>query len=223
MSIIKNKHFPEGAVPNAADLNAVYDTLATDSVQAINTAKKWATRDHLNPAATKLNHIWWDDYPEGGTIFSTNSATLVTITNDPGQPTEVLPNYTAQNVILLRVLATGNVTDNIITTFGDGGGGQTYFDLYQFVIKVTYNTVSTTEMCYGNYSFTNLAGVRITNPPAVNFLNKPINWRNFSIGGIRTFPAGTVINKVELQCKVGNTGNTLKIGRNNLSVIIAEN
>ena len=223
MAIIKNKHFEEGVAPLAADLNAVYDTLATDSVQAINTAKKWAIRDHLNPAATKLNHIWWDDYPEGGTIFSTNSATLVTITNDPGQPTEVLPNYTAQNVILLRVLATGNVTDNIIATFGDGGGGQSYFDLYQFSIKVTYNTTLTTEMCYGNYSFTSLAGVRITNPPAVNFLNKPINWRNFSIGGIRTFPAGTVINKVELQCKVGNTGNTLKIGRNNLSVIIAEN
>ena len=120
-------------------------------------------------------------------------------------------------------MATGNVTDNVIATFGDGGGGQSYFDLYQFSIKVTYNTTSTTEMCYGNYSFTNLAGVRLANPPAINYLNKPINWRNFSIGGIRTFPAGTVINKVELQCKVGNATNTLLIGRNNLSVIIAEN
>ena len=223
MSIIKNKHFAEGTVPTAANLNLVYDTLASDTVKAVNTSKKWATRDHLNPAARKLNHLYWDDYPEGGTIFTTQSATAVTITNAPGQPTEVNPNYTAQNVILFRVLATGNVTDNEIAQFGNGGGGNTEDNLYQFIIKVTYNTSSTVEMCYGNYSFTNLAGVRIANPPAINYNNKGINWRNFSIGGIRTFPAGTVINKVELQCRVGDTANKLFIGRNNLSLIISEN
>lgn len=218
MGKIIKKMFVAGDTADAALLNDPYDSLATEFIEADNTSKKWANRDFINEGGGRLNNLY-HDYNNGFVPFSTNSTTLVTISNG-GDLREVNPNYTCQNDVVVRLCANGLTGIPLLEAL-DYTGGNPQNNQYQIAFKITYDTTSTKIISYGNYSWTAYAAACDNGFPSATA--KPINYRNFGLSILEPFPAGTIINKVELQAKVGNAANTLNILRNNLFVVIAEN
>ena len=151
--------------------------------------------------------------------FTTSSTTLTTISNG-GDLREVNPNYTCQNDVVVRLCANG-LTGIPRVEVKDFTGGNPQYNQYQIAFKITYNGASTKIISYGNYSWFAYAAACDFGAPAAS--PKSINYRNFGLSILEPFPAGTIINKVELQAKVGDAANELTILRNNLFVVIAEN
>ena len=218
MALITKKYFEGGEKLTAANLNAPYDTLASTTVQGVNTADKWANRDYINEAGPDLNKVY-HDYNNGATPFSTNSTTSVVVTNGADART-ITATHTCVNPCLLRVWADGTIGIPIWEV-KDYSGANPPHNLYQLTLLVTFNTTSTRRIHYGNWSFSALSGVTGFGAPAAS--PGTINYRNFGISGATLFQAGDVINKIELLAKVGNAGNTLVIGRNVLFATISEN
>lgn len=214
MSIITKKFFTPGSQPTAAELNAPYDSLAADTVDGENTADRWINREIVYEAGVQPNELYYTGY-NGSTVMVTSS-TAETVVNNGGNRRITL-NYTATNDIVLRATVDGVVAEMDVADWSTNS----WYNLYQFSIWVTYNTIDQVRLTYGNYSFNKMAHALVAGTPAVT--QKPIQWRNFQIGGLLTFPPGTVINNVELRVKVGNGANVLQIGRSNLTLVIAEN
>tara|TARA_R110001632_G_scaffold17323_1_gene55018 strand:- start:520 stop:1176 length:657 start_codon:yes stop_codon:yes gene_type:complete len=218
MALINKKYFEGGEKLTAANLNAPYDTLASTTVQGVNTADKWANRDYINEAGPDLNKVY-HDYNNGATPFSTNSTSSVVVTNGADART-ITTTHTCVNRCLLRVWADGTIG---IPTYEqkDYSGGNPPKNLYQFTLQVTFNGSSVRRIHYGNWSFGALSGVLGNGAPAA--AQSTINYRNFGISGATLFQPGDVINKIELLAKVGDAANTIVIGRNALFVTISEN
>jgi hypothetical protein len=214
MSIIGKKLYVGGDIPEQTLLNAPYDALEADVVEGENTGDRWINREIVYEAGTQPNYFNWTAY--NGFVPMTTSST-VEVKVDNGGNREILPAYTATNDIVLRATADGVIT----TAEVEDWTTNSWYNLYQFSIWVVINGGTKIRLTYGNFSFVKMAHALIDGPPAVR--QDPIQWRNFQIGGFLTFPAGTVINEVSLQVKVGFGGNVLNIGRSNLSLIIAEN
>ena len=218
MSKITRKYITAGDTADAAFLNAPYDALATDTVDGYNTADKWANRDYINEIGPDINKLY-HDYNNGATPFSTSSTTLTQVVNG-ADVREINPNYTCANDVILRVWADG--TTGIPTWENrDFSGGSPWQNLWQVAISVTYNTTFKRTIEYGNWSFSPWAMACTAGAPAA--APDTINYRNFALSGITLFNPGDVINKIELLAKVGDAGNTLVIGRNNLFAVIVEN
>jgi len=218
MSTILNKKYIEAGSPlNAADLNAPYDLLASDTIDAVNTADKWANRDFINEVGPDLNKLY-HDYNNGAIPFSTSSTTDVVVTNG-GDQRIINVNYTCDNDVLVRIWADG--TTGIPTWEAkDFAGGNPQNNQWQVSIWIVTNGGIKTRVNYGNFSFSAYSNVTLNGAPASS---KTINYRNFGISGVIPLPSGTVIDQIQLLAKVGNAGNTLVIGRNNLFAVVVEN
>lgn len=214
MSIITKTHYKAGEKPTAAELNGPLDNLATDKVEGVNTADKWANREFIFETGVEPNQTYFTGY-NGFTKMTTNSTTEVNVSN--GGNRTITTNYTATNDIIVRATA-----DGIVETLDyEDWDTSPEYNLYQFSIWVVTNGGTKTRLTYGNYSFVKMAGSLIYGTPAVT--QNTIAWRNFQIGGILTFPPATVVDRVELLVKVGFGGNSITIGRSNLSLVITEN
>lgn len=217
MSIILNTQtFLAGSAPTAAELNAPYDSLTTTNLDGQNTDKQWATKDHLNPS-TQINRLKYFSYV-GATVFTTTSTTEVLLAPG-GTPIRVSPAYTSTNDFVLRIQANGTVDEPIQTVLG-ASTSDPVDDLYQFIIKVTTNTGSS-NIAYANYSFGKLAYATTDGAPVI--WPDPLWYRNWNISAIKSYPAGTEIQKVEIFVKVGDAGNTLSVGYSNIMSHIMEN
>jgi hypothetical protein len=217
MSIIFNTPtFVPGSSPNATELNAPYNNLASTNLDGDNTDKQWATRDHLNPLQP-VNNLKYFSYV-GATVFTTTSTTEVLLAPG-GTAIRVSPNYTSANDFVLRIQANGTVNEPLQTVFG-ASTSDPVDDLYQFIIKVTTNTGSS-NIAYANYSFSKLAYATTAGAPAI--WPDPLWYRNWNISAIKSYPAGTQIQKVEIFVKVGDAGNTLSVGYSNIMSHIMEN
>ena len=222
MSIIKNPVIIAGETPDAAKLNAPYDALAADVVNDDNTKEEWAGRAHLN-IATPINKLFTKDY-DANTPWSIPATTFTTIDNTGADPTEINPAYTLENDALIRVQGTGLIGEISIGTDnrdGNGTAGQSYFNTYAFQIKITYNTTFSVVIAAGSYSLTGKA--RLTYFPTSAVVRDPIQYRSFGLTGCIGLPAGTIINKVELQAAIGSTLNDVEVLHNHLHLIISEN
>jgi hypothetical protein len=214
MAIVTKKHFVGGDTPTATELNKPYDDLASSDVTEENTADRWVNREIVNEAGIQPNELYWASYVAGA-VMTTNSTTEVVVNN--GGNREIVLNYTATNDIIVRATADGVVQEVKYENWTTNS----WYNLYQFSIWVTHDGGVKTRLTYGNFSLVKMAHALYGGPPSV--VQKTIQWRNFQLGGFLSFPAGTLIEKVELLVKVGYIGNSIEIGRSNLSLVIAEN
>jgi hypothetical protein len=105
---------------------------------------------------------------------------------------------------------------------GNGTTAQINKNTYAFQLKMSLNssgTPSTVTVANCTYSFTKKAALTTE----TDAYGAWIQWRSFSFSGLYTLVAGNVIDSIELQACVGDTGNTLNIRHNHIQAIIVEN
>lgn len=219
MGRITNQYFGDGEAPSAADLNAVYDSVAGDDVEDVNLDTEWAQREHFN-STNSITSLYTFDY-DGTVDWNTTSITMATIENVSGTPSKVTPNYSTHGDTIVRVHATGLVAETSLNTNdGNGSSGQTNYNTYAFQLKMSLNSsASTVNIANCTYSFTPKAA--ITSTSTSTQLN--MNYRCFSVSGLYYLAAGNVIDAIELQACVGLANNSIDIQHNHIQVIVVEN
>jgi len=219
MGRITNQYFGDGEAPSAADLNAVYDSVAGDDVEDVNLDTEWAQREHFN-STNSITSLYTFDY-DGTVDWNTTSITMATIENVLGTPSKVTPNYSTHGDTIVRVHATGLVAETSLNTNdGNGSSGQTNYNTYAFQLKMSLNSsASTVNIANCTYSFTPKAA--ITSTSTSTQLN--MNYRCFSVSGLYYLAAGNVIDAIELQACVGLANNSIDIQHNHIQVIVVEN
>jgi hypothetical protein len=221
MSKVGNQYFDAGQAPSATELNAVYDSVAADSVENVNLDTEWAQRQHFSPSNSIVTLSTFDY--DGTADWTTTSTTFTTIENVVSTPSKVEPNYTAHSDVVVRVHASGLVGQLAMApgvNDGNGTSGQINLNTYAFRLLMTINGGSSTvDMANCTYSFTKKAAITST----TNYYTAWIQWRTFSFSGLYTLSAGNVIDSIELQACVGDSGNTLNIRHNHIQAIVVEN
>jgi len=223
MGKIANQYFEGGQTPTAAELNAVYNSVAGDSVKDVNLNTEWAQREHFS-SSSSITSLYTFDY-DASADWATNSTTFTTIENVAGTPSKVLPNYSTHANVVVRVHASGLISELSMTApqdDGNGTAGQIDYNTYAFRLLMSLNgsgTPSTEVVAQCTYSFTKKAAIT-TNTTGYEAW---IQWRSFAFSGLFTLPASNIIDAIELQACVGNTGNTLRIRHNHIQAIIVEN
>ncbi len=219
MGRITNQYFGDGEAPSAADLNAVYDSVAGDDVEDVNLDTEWAQRKHFN-TTNSITSLYTFDY-DGTADWNTTSTNMTTIENVSGTPSKVTPNYTTHGDTIIRVHATGLVAETSLNTNdGNGSSGQINYNTYAFQLKMSLNSsASTVNIANCTYSFTPKAA--ITSTSTSTQLN--MNYRCFSVSGLYYLAAGNVIDAIELQACVGLANNSIDIQHNHIQVIVVEN
>tara|TARA_B100000287_G_scaffold72193_2_gene63835 strand:- start:18612 stop:19280 length:669 start_codon:yes stop_codon:yes gene_type:complete len=222
MSKIGNQYLDGGVVPTAAQLNAVYDAVAADTINNDNVETDCANRMHFSDTpGNRINQLSTFDY-DGTADWATSSTAWTTIENVAGTPSKVEPNYTAHGQIVIRVQASGLVTELTLSASkdGDGTNAQIPYNTYAFRLFATLNSGGTTvDIANCTYSFSPKAAITTENQGVV----ERIQYRSFAFSGLATVNAGVTIDKVELQACVGFNGNTLKVQHNHIQLIVVEN
>lgn len=225
MSIVGNQYFEAGQKPTASELNAVYDAIDTDTLDADNLDVEWANREHFDPTVSdKLNRIFTFDY-DGTVNWTTTSETWTTIENVGGTPSRILPNYICRGKALIRVHASGLISN--LRLEGDDGNGtsaQINYNTYAFRLYIGLNgstTPTTIDIANCTYSFTPKAALTSFN--TYGSLSDPINYRSFSFSGVAVLQANDVIDSIVLQACVGHAGNELNVQHNHIQMIVVEN
>jgi len=230
MTIIKTNFFEEDDIPTAAQLNQPFVDLATASadIQPENTAQNWITRAHMSPTLA-CNKLYSFKY-EGTGPFATSSTSYVTINN--GSASEATLNYAPNKYEILRIEASGLVTDIDCQISYDNTdtGNEGKHNYYAFQLLLTYNDGAgslTTSLGEWGYSFTTSTGVArywTTNTGVVSNTGTPLGYQTFQFSttlqytgtsGARTYE------KISLQTKVYNASNKLKVTRNNIVAVMA--
>jgi hypothetical protein len=219
MGKIGNQYFVGGQAPTASELNAVYDSVAADTIQDVNLDTEWAQRKHFS-SSNSITSLYTFDY-DGTTDWTTTSTTFTTIENVGGTKSKVTPNYSTHGNVVVRVHASGLIAETVLlTNDGNGQSGQINYNTFAFRLFMTLNGSATTvDVANCTYSFTKKAA--ITNQNVSTQLN--MNYRIFSFSGMYSLNSGNVIDAVELQACVGLAGNEINIQHNHIQVIIVEN
>ena len=112
MAIVETNFFQDDQVPTAAQLNAPFNALATASadIEFDNTSPNWITRKHISDAVSPdaFNKIF-SKVDDSTGDFTTSSTTYVTVSN--ASATEVTLNYAPEQFEILRINASGLVTN----------------------------------------------------------------------------------------------------------------
>ena len=231
MPIAKSNIWEEGDVPSAAELNGPYDDVVSASaiLDSTNTRDNWITIAHLTPkAAQPCNALFDKDY-DGTSQFVTTSTSYVTIDSAGGDPTEAVLNFNPNVNEILRVEASGLVTNIEVTKSYDNtqpAGTRGDSNYYAFRILLYYNTgggTLTLSLGEWGYSFTASGGDGRYYTAADGLpenTGQPIAFQTFQFSTIfRNNTSGVTWEKVALQCKVNDSANTLRISRNNILAV----
>ena len=235
MGKVSNQYFEGGQAPSASELNAVYNSVAGDSVNDVNLDTEWAQRKHFS-GSNNITTLSTFDY-DGTVDFTVSNTAFTTIENVGPTKSKVTPNYSTHADVVVRVQASGLITTGTLdVNDGDGTSGQTNRNTYAFRLLMSLNssgTPSTVTVANCTYSFTPKAALTTQGtglvtgmpylPSAVPPKNPIIQHRNFAFSGLVTLTAGNVIDAIELQACVGHSGNTIKIQHNHIQAIIVEN
>lgn len=222
MSLVGNEYFDDGSKPTAAQLNTVYDSVVGDNVEDANAQVDWANREHFS-TSNRIIKLDTFDY-DGQVDWSTSSTNYTTIENVGGSPSEVTPSYTTHGKALVRVHASGLISQpELGTTDGNGTDAQIPHNTYAFRLLMTLNSgASTVTLANCTYSFT--ARAALTSGTSNRRMNNyGITWRSFAFSGLYPLAASDVIDKIELQACVGYDQNTLKVRHNHIQMIVVEN
>ena len=222
MSLIGNQYFDDGSKPTAAQLNTVYDSVVGDDVKDANAQVDWANREHFS-TSNRIVELDTFDY-DGQIDWTTSSTTYTTIENVASTPSQVAPSYTTHGKALVRVHASGLVSQpELGEDDGQGLNTKINWNTYAFRLKMTLNGgASTVTLANCTYSFT--ARAALTSGSEVRSMaNIGITWRSFAFSGLYPLAAGDVIDKIELQACVGYDQNVLKVRHNHIQMIVVEN
>ena len=222
MGKIGNQYFVGGQAPTASELNAVYDSVAADTIQDVNLDTEWAQRKHFS-SSNSITSLYTFDY-DGTTDWSTTSTTFTTIENVGGTKSKVTPNYSTHGNVVVRVHASGLIAETVLTASGDGNGTypQIEYNTFAFRLLMSLNgsgTPTTVDMANCTYSFTPKAA--LTNQTLSTTFK--MYYRSFSFSGLYTLAPGNVIDAIELQACVGLTNNQINIQHNHIQAIVVEN
>jgi hypothetical protein len=219
MGKITNQYFEGGQAPTAAQLNAVYNSVASDSVKDVNLDTEWAQREHFS-GSNSITSLYTFDY-DGVANWNTTSVTMITIENVAGTPSKVLPNHSTHGDTIVRVHATGLVGETSLNSNdGNGTSGQTNHNTYAFQLKMSLNSGgSTVNIANCTYSFTPKAAITTVSAGIVSIMS----YRCFSISAVHYLAASNVIDSIELQACVGLASNSINIQHNHIQVIVVEN
>ena len=230
MPIVKQNLWEEGDVPQAADLNAPYDDIATSSaaLDALNTRDNCITIKHF--ATGKPCNAIFDKVYDGTTQFSTNSTSYVTIDSAGGDPTECVLNFTTNNNEILRLEASALVTNIQATKTFDIAlpvGTRGDCNYYSFRLLLFFNTggpTSTVSLGEWGYSFTSAGGGEgryfVLQPGSPENTGVPLGFQTVQFSTIfRANSPGVTYEKVALQVQVNDAANTVKVSRNNIVAV----
>lgn len=226
MGIANKQHFNEGDIPTAAQLNAGYDSLQTQSAQINdnNTASGWITARHIYNAAPAANVI--KSYINPTTTLTAYNSTTYTTISQGGNPCEVTLGYQPNQWEINRFSASGLVGTLICnTTYDYAGANVGKPNYYAFRMLLTYDAGAgdvTETIGEWGYSFTPQSRlISDTTPGNYGELN-PIQWQTFQFSTLRQHngASGAVTyKKVELQIKVFDNTNTVRIARHQIFAI----
>lgn len=225
MGKITNQYFGDGEAPSAADLNAVYDSVAGDNVEDVNLDTEWAQRKHFS-SSNSITSLYNFDY-DGTTDFTVSSTAWTTIENVSSIESKVSPNYSSHGNVVVRVHASGLIAEGSLDVDdGNGTTGEIDHNTFAFRLYMSLNssgTPSTVTIANCTYSFTQKAAITTPEGAYDRGLRDVIQYRNFAFSGLYTLVAGNVIDSIELQACVGHSGNTIDIQHNHIQAIIVEN
>ena len=223
MGKIGNQYFVGGQAPSASELNAVYDSVAADTIQDVNLDTEWAQRKHFS-SSNSITSLYTFDY-DGTTDWTTTSTTFTTIENVGGTKSKVTPNYSTHGNVVVRVHASGLVgVCSLDVDDGDGSSSQINRNTYAFRLFMTLNGSATTvDMANCTYSFTEKAAITTPEGSFDTGIRDSIQWRTFAFSGLYTLAPGNVIDAIELQACVGHSGNVVNIQHNHIQAIVVEN
>lgn len=226
MGIANKQHFNEGDIPTAAQLNAGYDSLQTQSAQINdnNTASGWITARHIYNAAPAANVL--KSYMNPTTTLTAYNSTTYTTISQGGNPCEVTLGYQPNQWEITRFSASGLVGTLICnTTYDYVGANVGKPNYYAFRMLLTYDAGAgdvTETLGEWGYSFTPQSRlISDTTPGNYGELN-PIQWQTFQFSTLRQHngASGAVTyKKVELQIKVFDNTNTVRIARHQIFAI----
>lgn len=226
MGIANKQHFNEGDIPTAAQLNAGYDSLQTQSTQINdnNTASGWITARHIYNAAPAANVL--KSYLNPTTTLTAYNSTTYTTISQGGNPCEVTLGYQPNQWEITRFSASGLVGTLICnTTYDYVGANVGKPNYYAFRMLLTYDAGAgdvTETIGEWGYSFTPQSRlISETTAGSYGELN-PIQWQTFQFSTLRQHngASGAVTyKKVELQIKVFDNTNTVRIARHQIFAI----
>tara|TARA_R100001460_G_scaffold107819_1_gene157206 strand:- start:639 stop:1304 length:666 start_codon:yes stop_codon:yes gene_type:complete len=221
MSKIANKYFEGGQAPTATELNAVYNSVAGDSVQNVNLETEWAQRKHFSDS-NSITSLFTFDY-DGTTEQTISSTSFTTINNTGSNPSQVLPSYTTHGHVVVRVHASGLVTTcSLDVDDGNGTSGEINRNTYAFRLFMTTNS-TTVDLANCTYSFTEKAAITTAEAGSDMGIRDSIQFRTFAFSGLFTLAPNNTIEKIELQACVGHNGNTFNVEHNHIQLIVVEN
>lgn len=226
MGIANKQHFNEGDIPTAAQLNAGYDSLQTQSAQINdnNTASGWITARHIYNAAPAANVL--KSYMNPTTTLTAYNSTTYTTISQGGNPCEATLGYQPNQWEITRFSASGLVGTLICnTTYDYVGANVGKPNYYAFRMLLTYDAGAgdvTETIGEWGYSFTPQSRlISDTTPGNYGELN-PIQWQTFQFSTLRQHngASGAVTyKKVELQIKVFDNTNTVRIARHQIFAV----
>lgn len=225
MGKIGNQYFVGGQAPTASELNAVYDSVAADTIQDVNLDTEWAQRKHFS-SSNSLTSLYTFDY-DGIADWAITSTAFTTIENVSGTKSKVTPNYSTHGNVVVRVHASGLVgVCSLDVDDGDGTSVQINRNTYAFRLFMSLNgsgTPTTVDMANCTYSFTEKAAITTPEGAYDSGIRNSIQWRTFAFSGLFTLAPGNIIDAIELQACVGHIGNTVNIQHNHIQAIVVEN
>tara|TARA_R100000805_G_C3613741_1_gene114813 strand:- start:680 stop:1348 length:669 start_codon:yes stop_codon:yes gene_type:complete len=222
MALVGNQFFGDGSKPNASELNTVYNSVASGNISDDNAQVDWANRAHFSPnnRIVKFNTFDYD----GQIDWPINNTTYTTIENVGGSPSQILPAYTTHGKALVRVHTSGLIsTLTLASSDGNGTDAQIPYNTYALRLFMTLNGGSSTvTLANCTYSFTARAALT-TSTSGLNTNTYGIQWRSFGLSGLYYLSASDVIDKIELQAKIGQAGNVANVRHNHIQLIVVEN
>lgn len=220
--------FDGGDVPTAAQLNAPYDDAQTVSndIDTDNTASGWLTWRHLDTALTNVpvaNKIL--SYQNATTTVTSYNNTSYTTITQGGNPAQITLNITPNVGEVLRWEASGIGAQHELTTDYDyaglpaGNKGKPNYYAFRLLLNHTTGGVpGTIVLGEWGYSFTSKKSGTLTNTISQP-LGGALNWQTFQFSTCWRVDQTRLLNNVQLQCKVFDNTNTLKIERHQLALV----
>jgi len=231
MPFVNTTLIVDDEIPTAAELNAPYDDLATASaaIDSDNIASGAIRHQHIyfNPSSL---YIFEDD--NSTNITDINSTSYVTLTRG-AQPTEIdLPGagLALERYQPVRISGTCLVTNNNFTKTWDFVGtdlGKANLYAFRILLSISTSGGPTTTVTLGEwgYSFGTASSTdrNSTLTGGLSSTSIALCFQTAQFEGIyRPSTTGVVLEKIELQAKVFDLANTLRISRNALHAIVAE-
>jgi len=227
MGQIGNFYFEGGYKPEAAELNEVYDNVAADTLQDFNLSSDFANRMFLDTDLTtdRINIVGFYDY-NSSTQYTLASTSFTTINPGGSTPAEISVGYTCRAECIIRVHASGVMAEH---TYVNRTVDYSSINkaMYGFKVIVKRDGGASVDIRVASCVYSiNRTTYNPSTGGAGGFpteAGKPINWTSFAMSGIAILPQGTVVDKVQLQGAIGDTGNTVKVDHHHLQYVIVEN